>query len=699
MSFFQTITTGGLALTAFGTLSFVAVVVAALLLRDHFRISAHAAALEAENEGLQDTVWELRESEDRYRNLIEGQDDLILRRDQSGRLTYVNAAFVILANRSRDDLLDTTFQIPAIETSGDRRDPDGSRSYDQQIETVRGPRWISWLETPVRSAHGDTEIQSVGRDITDRRAAEAALAEERAKAEAASEAKSRFLATVSHEIRTPLNGVLGMADLLAGTRLDPEQTTYVRAVKTSGEALLSIIDEILDFSKIEAGKLELACEPFDLASLVEGAVELLAPRAQGKGIEIAGFVAADLRRTVMGDAARLRQVLTNLAGNAVKFTDQGGVGVSVERTPDGRIAFCVTDTGIGIPADRLARIFEEFEQVDGSASSRHGGTGLGLAISRRLVAGMGGELSVASEPGRGSAFSFTLDLEEAAPGIAGDASPRCDGRTALVVSRSPFEGPYMVRRLQELGFRAHATGTTAGAIVRLNDGGYVPDLLVIDGAVGEEDARTLAALAKRSGVEKRLVLLSPFERRSFGPPSAAGFDGYLVKPVRARSLSSRLTPSEDAAVPGVAAAGAAQGVHGAVAAGMKVLLAEDNDINALLATRLMQKMGASVTWAKNGVEAVQCFSAASTTPQERFDLVLMDVRMPGLDGHEAARRIRETEAALDLPRTRIVALTANVFEEDRRLALASGMDATVAKPLDPAALIASLGLESLARTG
>jgi CheY-like chemotaxis protein len=257
----------------------------------------------------------------------------------------------------------------------------------------------------------------------------------------------------------------------------------------------------------------------------------------------------------------------------------------------------------------------------------------------------------------------------------------------------------MIRRLQELGFKTHASGTTEGAIVRLNDGGYVPHLLVIDGAVGEEDARTLAALAKRSGVGMRLVLLSPFERRSFGPPSAAGFDGYLVKPVRARSLSSRLTPSDDAAAPGAASVRAVPGVHAAVAAGMKVLLAEDNDINALLATRLMQKLGASVTWARNGVEAVQRFSAASTTPEERFDLVLMDVRMPGLDGHEAARRIRETEATLGIPRTRIIALTANVFEEDRRLALASGMDATVAKPLDQAALIASLGLESLARTG
>ncbi|GGH08057.1 hybrid sensor histidine kinase/response regulator [Alsobacter metallidurans] len=706
MNALQFSTAGWLSLLVFGSLSALALIAAALLLRDYFRIEARAAALEAKNEKLQDHIWELRESEDRYRSLIEGQDDLILRRDQAGRLTYANEAFVALAAVPREQLLGAEFQIPALETSDERQGDDGSRSYDQAIATEKGQRWISWLESPVRSARGETEIQAVGRDITDRREAEAALAAERAKAQAANEAKSRFLATVSHEIRTPLNGVLGMADLLMGTKIDPEQHTYVRAVKTSGEALLSIIDEILDFSKIEAGKLELSAEPFDLAALVEGAVELLAPRAQGKGIEIAGFVAANARRMVVGDAARLRQVLTNLAGNAVKFTDEGGVGVLVERDAAGRIAFSVSDTGVGIPADRLARIFEEFEQVDGSASSRHGGTGLGLTISRRLVAGMGGELTVTSEPGRGSVFAFSLDFEAADAGPdAASASPALSfaGMTALVVSRSPFEGPFMLRRLQELGVRAHGVTTTQSAVVRLNEGGFTPDLLVIDGAVGEDDARMVAALAKRCGVVRRLVLLSPFERRSFGPPSAAGFDGYLVKPVRARALASRLEPESEAApAPIVADIGGAQPdapKHaGPAAQGMRVLLAEDNDINALLATKLMQRMGASVDWAKNGREAVARFEG-SLRAGERYDLVLMDVRMPELDGHEATRQVRELESRHGAARVRIVALTANAFEEDRGLALASGMDATVAKPLDPAALTRAIGLETLARTG
>ncbi|PSC04914.1 hybrid sensor histidine kinase/response regulator [Alsobacter soli] len=691
-------TLAGWALLAFGSLSVAAVVAAAFLLRDYFRMEAHAKGLEAQNEKLHDAIWELRESEDRYRSLIEGQDDLIVRRDQAGRLTYANEAFVALANRPREQLIGTDFQIPALETSDERQAPDGARSFDQAIATPHGERWISWLETPVRSARGDTEFQAVGRDITARREAEAALAAERARAQAASEAKSRFLATMSHEIRTPLNGVLGMAELLLGTRIDPEQHTYVRAVKTSGEALLSIIDEILDFSKIEAGKLELSSEPFDLAALVEGGVELLAPRAQGKGIEIAGFVAAGARRIVVGDAARLRQVLTNLAGNAVKFTDQGGVGVQVERDAEGRIAFSIADTGVGIPADRLARIFDEFEQVDGSASSRHGGTGLGLAISRRLVAGMGGDLTVASEPGRGSTFSFALPLPDAPDQPAQEPEARFRGMTALVVCRSPFEGPFMLRRLRELGMHAHGVPSTQSAVMRLNEGGTVPDLLIIDGALGEEDARMAAALAKRCGVTRRLVLLSPFERRSFGPPSAAGFDGYLVKPVRARGLVSRLEP-EPAAAPVVATIAPAQGPSAAVAVtGRRVLLAEDNDINALLATKLMQRMGAAVDWAKNGLEAVERFKASLEPGAARYDLVLMDVRMPQLDGHEAARRIRDMEAAEGPGRTRIVALTANAFEEDRRLALAAGMDATVAKPLDPAALSAAIGLEALAKS-
>ena len=516
---------GALAMSALG-----AVILAWTAQRRTAMLERRAATLEAANEQLQDQVWELRESEERYRSLIEGQDDLILRRDGFGRLTYVNEAFAAMADRPREALLGTTYAIPAVETQHREPRQDGSLSYDQAIEAGAGLRWVSWIQTPVRSARGETEIQAVGRDVTDRRRAEAALAEARARAEAGSEAKSRFLATVSHEIRTPLNGVLGMADLLLGTRIDAEQTTYVQAVKTSGQALLSIIDEILDFSKIEAGKLELSYEPFDLTALVEGTVELLAPRAQGKGVEIASYIGAAVPRRLMGDAARLRQVLTNLAGNAVKFTDAGGVGLRVTAAPGGMVRFEIADTGVGIPADRIGRIFEEFEQADGSASSRHGGTGLGLAISRRLVAGMGGELTVASTPGEGSTFAFVLPFKAVADGTQPASPALLAGRSVLVVSRSPYEAPFLARRLADAGAAARTVGDPLRAQEILEE--ERPGVLIVDGAIGEDEARTLAAAAKASGVKTRIVLLSPFERRAFGPPGAAGFDASLGKPVR-----------------------------------------------------------------------------------------------------------------------------------------------------------------------
>jgi PAS domain S-box-containing protein len=662
------------------------------LVRDHIRLEQHAAKLRQDQDAIEQEAVSLAETAERYRSLVEGQDDIIIRRDGKGRLTYVNAAYAEAAGKPAASLVGTRHALPVRESLPPRPAEEGAVVYDQHVETAVGLRWVSWIETRIDSGRLGREVQWVGRDVTDRRMAEAELAEARRKAEAANEAKSRFLATVSHEIRTPLNGILGMTDLLLATRIDLEQQTYVQAVRTSGEALLSILDEILDFSKIEAGKLELAHQPFDLAALVEGTVELLAPRAQGKGIEIASLIRSDLSREVVGDAARLRQVILNLAGNAVKFTDQGGVGVSVSRDGD-RVRFSVSDTGPGIPADRLDRIFEEFEQADGSASRRHEGTGLGLAISRRLVVGMGGDLTVTSEPGRGSTFSFAIPLPQA-PGIRERVSgPDLQGRRVLIVSRAPFEAPYLRTRLAAAGLRVDLQPDVTTALAALGPGAQF-DIVVVDGAVGEEAARRLAGAAMQAGVPRRIVLLSPFERRAFGPPSAAGFDGYLVKPARERSLIAQLDevrpqpappPSAVTRQPAVAPA-----VTGTALAGTSILLAEDNDINALLATRLLQRHGASVTWARDGLQAVDRFRDSLEAGVRGFDAVLMDVRMPSLDGHEASRRIRAVEAEYGLPPTRIVALTANASDDDRRQATAAGMDAVVAKPVDEATLVGAL---------
>lgn len=498
----------------------------------------------------------------------------------------------------------------------------------------------------------------------------------RDRAEAANEAKSRFLATVSHEVRTPLNGILGMADLMSAGPLTAEQQSYLEAIRTSGRALASLIDEILDFSRIEAGKLDLERKPFDLAALVEGVVELLAPRAQGKGLEIASAIAAGAPAHVLGDAQRLRQVLINLAGNAVKFTQTGGVGLRVAPLADGRLRFSVADTGPGVPKARQEKIFEEFEQ--GDIGGGQGGAGLGLAISSRLVRAMGGALGLESPPEGGSVFSFAIPLPPVDASLAPQPA-RLVGRRALIVAQSPFEAPYLGERLADAGALVRRVAGETAALDALNQPGPPPDVVIVDCALGAEPAARLAAAARAVGVARSLVLFSPFERRALGEQATQGFDGWLTKPVRQHSLFARLAESVMANAGAPAPNDAADGVG----AGLRVLLAEDNDINALVATRHIEAAGGEVTRALDGLQAIEAANAARAAGAP-FDLIFMDVRMPGLDGLEATRRIRAAEQTQGARPARIVALTANAFEEDRQAARDAGMDDALTKPVEPA---------------
>ena len=637
------------------------------------------------NETLVDRNWELQEAEERARSLFEQQGDLIVIRDAEGRITFVNDAFCQLADRPREELTGSRFTFAVLEQGDSALEANGTRIYDQKIASPVGPRWIAWREGLVRADAGQpAELQCVGRDVTDRTETERALAEARDQADAASRAKSRFLAMASHEIRTPLNGIIGMNGLLLDTPLTPEQMTYAKAAKNSGEALLSLIEELLDFSKIEAGKIDLEQRPFALTALAEDVTELLAPRAQAKQLEIAAFIDERLPTQVIGDAARLRQVLLNLAGNAIKFTSSGGVSLIAEPGiwPD-EVSFLVRDTGIGIAPEARERIFREFEQADDHIGRHYGGTGLGLSISERIVKRMGGRMTLESQPGAGSTFEVSVPLP-ADSNVAQSAfvAPDLAGQSVMLVAPQVIEASLVARRLQRWGAQTCLVSDPEVAEALLPERSW--HAVLIDRELGSAAIETLSEAARRYAT-LRILMVTPASRHETRPSCA--LTGYLVKPLRAASLAARLASPPEVPAPPVAEvslpdeADPVETPAKGVATSLSVLVAEDNEINALLIRSLLTRLGHRAVIATNGEAALESWLAAASagTP---YDLVLMDVQMPQLDGIEAAKRIRAHEAGRAGVRTPILALTANTLVEDRYACFEAGMDGFLIKPLD-----------------
>lgn len=652
-------------------------------------------------EELQDTIWRLREITERYRSAIEASGDVILRADASRRIVFANENFTAtfgiaetgVLGRSLDRVITDLAVVPPPNL-----DPwllsdhvSGALS-DRELSTRDGPRWFMGREIEVAERLGDTAvIQVVLRDVTERHAMESELRRARDLAEAASAAKSRFLALASHEIRTPLNGILGMADLLLASGLTSEQATYARAVRTSGAALLSIVDDVLDLGKIEAGRLELQPDDASIEAVVEDVVELLAPRAQARGIELAGYVAADVPRRLIFDTVRLRQVLINLAGNGIKFTERGGVAINATlkaRTKEHCVVtFDVTDTGIGIARQDAERIFTEYEQGENGTTRRYAGTGLGLAISRAIVRRMQGELEVQSEFGKGSTFAFSVLMPNPTyPEIVARSDPaELIGRHILIVSPAEIEPPLLVRRVHDFGGTALLVTNPSEARAALSARSY--DAMLVDQTGVADAAETLVAI----GLDQRppaAVLVAPSDRGTLELMRHVGFSGYLVKPVRAQSIAKVIF----ALVEGRPIAADALDVRVPVAPRrlegrkLKILVADDNPINVLLTRAMLESRGHRVTTAEDGRQAVDVFTAASG--DMTFDVVLMDLHMPTLDGYVAIRAIR---AANQSPRPLILALTADVTAETERATRAAGADGRLIKPIDADALDALLG--------
>ncbi len=665
---------------------------------------------------------ELQESLRRLADIINFMPDAVLVIDQDGRIIAWNRALEELTGVKAEAMIGKGDYEYALPLYGKRRPilidqvimphrniQKGSTLIISRGEVLVGESYVPHLKgggvylVGTAAVLYDSRGQVAGaievmRDFTERKRMEENLAQAKEAAETATQAKSAFLATMSHEIRTPMNAIIGMTGLLLDTHLSLEQRDFAETIRTSGDSLLTIINDILDFSKIEAGRMELESQPFDLRECVESAVDLLAGKAREKGIDLACVVEGDVPAAILGDVTRLRQVLVNLLGNSVKFTEQGEVVVSVTSTKNlvtesenssAVIQFTVRDTGIGIPPERQDRLFQSFSQVDASTTRRFGGTGLGLAISRRLVELMGGQMWVESQgiPGKGSAFHFTICASAAeAPASRPhmrSVQPHLEAKRVLIVDDNATNRQILTRQVKSWGMLPRDTASPLEALSWIRQGDPF-EVALLDFQMPEMDGMALATEIHRLRPANQLpiVMLS-----SLGPREAhweaGALAAYLLKPVKSSQLYNALVGIFGSETPVVEEQAES---HFDAEMGkrhpLSILLAEDNAINQKLALLVLERLGYRADVAANGLEVLQSLR------RQPYDLVLMDIQMPEMDGLEATRAIgREFHSE---QRPRIAAMTANAMKEDRDECLAAGMDDFITKPIQLNELIAVL---------